>query len=61
MVISRVLSRVTIVITCIRGLITPLISTHEPPSRVWGLRVLVFCKAGIDLCFWSTYGGELSA
>ena len=31
-VISRVISRVTIVITHIRGLITPLITTHEPPS-----------------------------
>ena len=29
-VISRVVSRVTIVITYIRGLITPLITTHEP-------------------------------
>ena len=27
-------SRVTIVITYIRGLITPPITTHEPPSRV---------------------------
>ena len=31
--ISRVRSRVTIVITFIRGFITPLITTHEPPSR----------------------------
>ena len=31
-VISEVISRVTIVITQIRGLITPLITTHEPPS-----------------------------
>ena len=34
LVISRVISRVTIVITYIRGLITPLITTHEPPSRI---------------------------
>ena len=27
----------TIVITYVRGLITPLITTHEPPSRVQGL------------------------
>ena len=27
------MSRVTILITHIRGLITPLITTHEPPSR----------------------------
>ena len=29
LVISRVISRVTVVITYIRGLITPLITTHE--------------------------------
>ena len=33
MVISRVIRRITIVITYFRGLITPLITTHEPPSR----------------------------
>ena len=32
-VISRVISRVTILITHIKGLITPLITTHEPPSE----------------------------
>ena len=31
-VISRVISRVTILITHFRGLITLLITTHEPPS-----------------------------
>ena len=39
-VISRVISRVTILITHIRGLIiilTPLITTPEPPSRACGL------------------------
>ena len=30
LVISRVIGRITIVITHIRGLITPLITTHEP-------------------------------
>ena len=35
MVISGVISRVPILITHIRGLITPLITTHEPPSRVY--------------------------
>ena len=30
---SRVISKITIVITYIRGLISPLITTHEPPSR----------------------------
>ena len=32
MVISRVISRITVVITYIRVLITLLITTHEPPS-----------------------------
>ena len=31
--ISGVISRVTIVVTQIMGLTTPLITTHEPPSR----------------------------
>ena len=35
-VISRVISRVTILITHIGGLITPLKSTYEPPSRIEG-------------------------
>ena len=30
----EVISRVSISITGIRGLITPLLTTHEPPSRV---------------------------
>ena len=33
-VISGVISRATIVRTHIRELMTPLITTHEPPSRV---------------------------
>ena len=32
LVISRVNSRVTVVVTDTRGLIPPLITTHEPPS-----------------------------
>ena len=32
--LSRVISRITIVITYIKGLITPLITSHEPPSRL---------------------------
>ena len=36
---SRVISRPTIVINYIRGLITPLITTHEPPSRALGFRI----------------------
>ena len=34
-VISGVISRVTIVITHIRGLMTPFMTTHEPPSMVY--------------------------
>ena len=40
-VISGVISKVTIVITHIRGRITPLITTHGPPSRalrLWGFK-----------------------
>ena len=37
MVISRVISRVTILIT-VGGLITLLITIHEPPSRGAGVR-----------------------
>ena len=33
-VISRVISRATVHITHIGGLMTPLITTHEPPSRL---------------------------
>ena len=32
-VISGAISRVSILITHIKGLITPLITTHEPPSN----------------------------
>ena len=38
-VISGVRSKVTILITPIGGLITPLITTHEPPSRFSGLKI----------------------
>ena len=31
--INGVINRVTILISHIRGLMTPLISTHEPPSK----------------------------
>ena len=34
-VISRVTSRTTIVITHTRGLITPVITAHEPPSGLF--------------------------
>ena len=32
-VINGVISRVTILISHIRGIIAPLITTHEPPSK----------------------------
>ena len=35
--LNRVLSRVTVVMTRIRGLITSLITTHEPPSNYCNL------------------------
>ena len=31
---SGIISRVALIITHMRGLITPLIATHEPPSRL---------------------------
>ena len=40
LVISTVIIKVTMVITPIRELITPFITTHEPPSSsVWGFRI----------------------
>ena len=33
-VISRVISRITMVVTYIRALLTPLVTTHEPPSTL---------------------------
>ena len=50
----ELLSRIPIVITHIRGLITPLITSHEPPSRlgvdlnVWDLCLTIL---GLGLCF----------
>ena len=43
--ISRVISRVTVVI---RGLITPLITTHEPPSSPYHRRrpLVLLCRHG---------------
>ena len=46
--ISRVISRVTILITHIRGLITPLITTPEPPSRVYVLNVRWLAVLGLE-------------
>ena len=42
-VISRVITRVAILMTHIRGLMTLLLTTHEPPSKgfIGGFRVLV--------------------
>ena len=39
--ISRVISRETILITHIRGLITPLVTTPEPPSMAESLEFAV--------------------
>ena len=49
-VISGVISRVTVSITHITGLITPLITTYEPPSRVWG------CHRGLGFRFSQGFG-----
>ena len=54
-VISGVISRVTIVITQIRGLIAPLTTTHEPPSGVQGLQ-----SSGFRACEVSGSGSRAS-
>ena len=41
-VVSGVISKVTRIMTQIRGLITPLITTHEPPSMVGSLQGFYF-------------------
>ena len=48
-VISGVISRVTVFITQIRGPLTPLTTTHEPPSRG-----LVFRDLGPSGNLWSS-------
>ena len=47
-VVSGVISRVSVIITHIRGRIAPFITTHEPPSKAW---LAVLCKAfhAVDL------------
>ena len=44
------ISRVTVLITHIRGLITPLITTHEPPSKSRGLREAERACDSTDMC-----------
>ena len=46
MVINGAIIKVTILITQLRGLITPLITTHEPPSN-FKCRVLGFGGLGV--------------
>ena len=41
------ISGVSIITTHIRGLITPLIARHEPPSRVWHLSGQVSAEVGL--------------
>ena len=49
-VISTVISRVTILLTHIRGHITPIITTHEPPSSIaMDVRVLQFRDSGLGM------------
>ena len=38
----------TILITHIRGLVTPLITTHEPPSRVLGFSLAALETTGVS-------------
>ena len=38
---TGVISKVTILITPFTGLITPLVSTHEPPSKLLSMRLEV--------------------
>ena len=45
--ISGVVSRVTISIAHIKGLMTVLVTTHEPPSEVQGLGFRVYTRAEI--------------
>ena len=49
LVISRVISRITTVITHIKRLITPLITTHEPPSDGQHLCLSGSCGSGPKL------------
>ena len=46
-VISQVRSRVTIRITHIKGLINPLIITHEPPSRLGQVSLFLRLAAAV--------------
>ena len=48
-VINGVVSRETIAITHIGGLITPLITTHEPPSRGVGFPVKSAFFGGVQV------------
>ena len=47
---TRVISRVTMVITYIRGLITPLITTHEPPSTQGSLESAQLTQDMLKTC-----------
>ena len=51
-VTSRIVSRLTMVITYIKGLITPLITTHEPPN---GLAAITSFPAWHEHYFQETF------
>ena len=55
----RVISRITIFITLKTGLITPLITTHEPPSTPW--QVMVPLRVAADHHAGTITGHFLSA
>ena len=48
-VISGLICRVTIVLSPLKGLMTPLLATHEPPSTIMELSPY---KAIIRMAFW---------
>ena len=48
-VIKGAISRVTIIITHIRGLITPVITAHEPPSKAFTSELSRFSVGGLHL------------
>ena len=55
-VISVVISRVARILADNKGLITPLLTTHEPPSRVWGFMVQGFKGSGIPCSGFRVWG-----
>ena len=53
--ISRLISRVTILITHVRGLISPFITTHEPPGIFILLGVRGLLASSEDFSPWPCF------